>query len=259
MSAVHVNDAVGVVTGGASGIGEGVVRMLVEEGGRAAVLDLPGSRGAELCDELGDASHFFPVDVTDPDQVSAAIGAVTDHFGRIDVVVNSAGISPAARVVSRDGALFPLDLFRRGVEVNLIAAFDVLRNAAGVMARNEPSEEGERGLVVNIGSIAAFEGQVGQASYSASKGGLVAMTLPLARDLASHGIRVMSICPGTIDTPMVQQASEEIRTYLRDANVFPKRLGRAQDIADLVRTFMETTYLNGEVVRVDAGVRMAPR
>lgn len=257
--AVRVTDVVGVVTGGASGIGEGIVRMLVDGGGRAAILDLPGSAGAELADSLGDAAAFFPVDVTRPEEVGATIAAVAARFGRIDVVVNSAGISPAARIIARDGTLFPLDLFRKGVEVNLIAAFDVLRNAAGVMARNEASAEGERGLVVNIGSIAAFEGQVGQASYAASKGGIVAMTLPLARDLATQGIRVMSICPGTIDTPMVQQASQEIRDYLTEANVFPKRLGRAEDIADVVRACIETTYLNGEVIRVDAAVRMAPR
>jgi 3-hydroxyacyl-CoA dehydrogenase/3-hydroxy-2-methylbutyryl-CoA dehydrogenase len=256
---VRVAGSVGVVTGGASGIGEGIVRMLVKEGARAAILDLPGSRGAELAEELGDAAAFFPLDVTEPGQVEAAVAAVVERFGAIHLVVNSAGISPAARVVARDGTLFPLELFRRGIEVNLVAAFDVLRNAAGVMARNEPSEEGERGLVVNIGSIAAFEGQVGQASYSASKGGIVAMTLPLARDLASQGIRVMAVCPGTIDTPMVQQASQEIRDYLTAANVFPKRLGQAEDIAAVVRTCMETTYLNGEVIRVDAAVRMAPR
>lgn len=256
---MDVQGSVGVVTGGASGIGEGIVRMLVKDGGRAAILDLPSSRGAELAAELGEAAAFFPVDITVPEAVAAAVAGVVERFGRIDVLVNSAGISPASRVVSRDGRLFPLDLYRRGIEVNLIAAFDVLRNAAGAMASNEPSDEGERGLVVNIGSIAAFEGQVGQASYSASKGGLVAMTLPLARDLATHGIRVMAICPGTIDTPMVQQASQQIRDYLRDANVFPKRLGAAADIASVVRTCMETTYLNGEVIRVDAGVRMAPR
>ncbi|WP_257029662.1 SDR family NAD(P)-dependent oxidoreductase [Nocardioides cavernae] len=256
---MRLEHTVGVVTGGASGIGEGVVRMLVAGGGRAAILDLPGSRGAELVVELGDAAAFFPLDVTDPAQVESAVSAVAQRFGRIDLLVNSAGISPAARVVARDGTLFPLDLFRRGIEVNLVAAFDVLRNVAGVMARNEPTVEGERGLVVNIGSIAAFEGQVGQASYSASKGGIVAMTLPLARDLATHGIRVMAVCPGTIDTPMVQQASQEIRDYLTDANVFPKRLGSADDIASVVRTCLETTYLNGEVIRVDAAVRMAPR
>lgn len=256
---MRVENTVGVVTGGASGIGEGIVRMLVKEGGRAAILDLPGSNGAVLAEELGDAAAFFPLDVTEPAEVEATIAAVAERFGAIHLVVNSAGISPAARVVARDGTLFPLDLFRRGVEVNLIAAFDVLRNAAGVMARNEPTDEGERGLVVNIGSIAAFEGQVGQASYSASKGGIVAMTLPLARDLAQQGIRVMSVCPGTIDTPMVKKASQEIRDYLTAANVFPKRLGEAADIAAVVRTCIETTYLNGEVIRVDAAVRMAPR
>jgi 3-hydroxyacyl-CoA dehydrogenase / 3-hydroxy-2-methylbutyryl-CoA dehydrogenase len=256
---VRVENTVGVVTGGASGIGEGIVRMLVKEGGSAAILDLPGSRGAALAEELGDTVEFFALDVTNPSEVEATIAAVAERFGAIHLVVNSAGISPAARIVAKDGTLFPLDLFRRGIEVNLIAAFDVLRNAAGVMARNKPSDEGERGLVVNIGSIAAFEGQVGQASYSASKGGIVAMTLPLARDLATQGIRVMSVCPGTIDTPMVQQASQEIRDYLTAANVFPKRLGHAEDIAAVVRTCMETTYLNGEVIRVDAAVRMAPR
>ncbi|ASR37672.1 3-hydroxy-2-methylbutyryl-CoA dehydrogenase [Prauserella marina] len=256
---MRVTGAVGVVTGGASGIGEGVVRMLTENGGRAAVLDLPVSRGAELCAELGDSAEFFPLDITDPAQVAGTVDKVAQRFGRIDVLVNSAGISPAARVVARDGTLYPLERFRQGVEVNLLGAFDVLRNVTGVMARNEPGEDGERGLVVNIGSIAAFEGQVGQASYAASKGGIVAMTLPLARDLASHGVRVMCVCPGTIDTPMVRAASEEIRDYLRDANVFPKRLGRAGDIANVVRTCMETTYLNGDVIRVDAAVRMAPR
>ncbi|GLX11138.1 SDR family NAD(P)-dependent oxidoreductase [Microbispora sp. NBRC 16548] len=256
---VKVTDTVAVVTGGASGIGEGIVRMLVANGGSAAIFDLDGGKGSELARELGPSVAFFPLDITIPQQVEAAVSAVAERFGRIDVLVNSAGISPASRVVSRDGALFPLDLYRRGVEVNLIAAFDVLRNVAGVMARNEPSDEGERGVIVNIGSIAAFEGQIGQASYAAGKGGLVAMTLPLARDLASHGVRVMTICPGTIDTPMVQQASEQIRDYLRDANVFPKRLGVPEDIAAVVRTCIETTYLNGEVIRVDAAVRMAPR
>lgn len=256
---MNVDNAVAVVTGGASGIGEGIVRMLVGLNARAAIFDLPNSNGELLAKELGDRAAFFPVNVAEPDEVAAAVSAAHEHFGRIDVLVNSAGISPAARVVSRDGTPFPLELFRRGIDVNLVGAFDVLRNAAAVMATNEPSLEGERGLVVNIGSIAAFEGQVGQASYAASKGGLVAMTLPLARDLASHGIRVMAICPGTIDTPMVQAASQEIRDYLVAANVFPHRLGRPDDIASVVRLCIETTYLNGETIRVDAAVRMAPR
>lgn len=248
-----------VVTGGASGLGEGVVRMVVEGGGRAAILDLPHSDGEVLAKELGDAAWFVPVDVSDAADVERAVASAAALLGRIDVVVNCAGISPTARVVSRSSKVFPLDRFRLAVDVNLIGTFDVLRHAALSMSTNEPSDEGERGLVVNIGSIAAYEGQVGQAAYSASKGGIVAMTLPLARDLADWGIRVMTICPGTIDTPMVQAAPEAVRASLREANVFPHRLGTAEDISAVVRLCMEDTYLNGEVIRVDAGVRMAPR
>jgi 3-hydroxyacyl-CoA dehydrogenase / 3-hydroxy-2-methylbutyryl-CoA dehydrogenase len=254
---MRIADTAGIVTGGASGIGEGIARMLAGAGGRVAILDLPSSGGAALADELG--GLFVPADVTDPDGVAAAVEQVGVHFGRVDVLVNSAGVSPAARVVARDGTPFPLDLYRRGIEVNLVGAFDVLRHAAAAMSRNEPNGDGERGVIVNIGSIAAFEGQVGQAAYAASKGGLVAMTLPLARDLATHGIRVMTVCPGTIDTPMVRAASQEIRDYLTAANVFPHRLGTPADVAAVVRTCVETSYLNGEVIRVDAAVRMAPR
>lgn len=256
---MRVRNSVGLVTGGASGVGEGIARMLIGAGASVAILDLPGSPGCALAEELGERAALVPADVTSPGEVETAVRQAAELFGRIDLLVNSAGISPAARAVARDGTLFPLERYRRGIEVNLIGAFDVLRNVAGVMASNEPGADGERGLIVNIGSIAAFEGQIGQASYAAGKGGLVAMTLPLARDLASHGIRVMTICPGTIDTPMVRAASEEIRDYLAAANVFPKRLGSPGDIAEIVRACMETTYLNGEVIRVDAAVRMAPR
>jgi len=252
-------DAVAVVTGGASGLGEGVVRMVAAEGGAVAIFDLPSSPGEKLAAELGESVVFHPVDVTRPDQVAAATAAVAERFGRIDLLVNSAGISPAARVVARDGTLFPLETYRLGIEVNLIGAFDVLRNVAGVMVRNLPGEDGERGLIVNIGSIAATDGQIGQASYSASKGGLMAMTLPLARDLASYGIRVLGICPGSMDTPMLRAAAPRLRETLAAANVFPKRLGTPADLAALVRTAMTTTYLNGEVIRLDAAVRLAPR
>lgn len=256
---MRVEGSVGLVTGGASGLGAGVVRMLVAGGGRAVILDRPQSPGAELVRELGPDAVFIPCDVTQPAEVAAAVEAAGDAFGRIDLLVSSAGISEAARVVARDGTPYPLEDFRRGIEVNLIGLFDVLRQAAAVMARNEPSAEGERGLIVNIASIAGLEGQVGQASYSASKGGVVALTLPLARDLASWGIRVMCICPGVMDTPMLAGAGEQVRQALADVNVFPKRLGAPSDIAAVVRTFMECTYLNGEVVRVDAGTRLAPR
>jgi 3-hydroxyacyl-CoA dehydrogenase / 3-hydroxy-2-methylbutyryl-CoA dehydrogenase len=254
-----LKDCVAVVTGGASGIGRGVVEMLHSAGAKVAIFDLPTSPGEQVARALGADVLFAATDVVSPDSVEDAIASTVRAFGRIEVLVNSAGISPAARVVARDGSLFPLELFRRGIEVNLIGAFDVLRRAAGAMAQNPPGIDDERGVVINISSIAAYDGQVGQASYSAAKGGLVALTLPLARDLASHGIRVLTICPGTIDTPMVQQSSEQIRAGLSDANVFPHRLGRPEDIAAVIRTCLETTYLNGEVIRVDAAVRLAPR
>ncbi len=233
--------------------------MLVEGGGRAVILDRAGSRGSEIAEELGSDVAFVPCDITDSAQVEEAVHAGGAAFGRIDLLLSSAGISPAARVVARDGTPFPLDVFRSGIEVNLIGLFDVLRHAALIMTRNEPSDEGERGLIVNIASIAGLEGQVGQASYAASKGGVIALTLPLARDLAAWGIRVMCICPGVMDTAMLAGATDDLRAALADINVFPKRLGRPEDVASVVRTFMENTYLNGDVVRVDAGTRLAPR
>lgn len=248
-----------LVTGGASGIGAGVARDLLAHGASVALLDLPQSAGKQVAQALGPDAHFVPADISDAEQVQRAVAEAANTLGGLDVLVGCAGIAAPARVVARDGSLFPLDTYRRSIEVNLIGAFDVLRHAAGAMVGNDPSDEGERGLVVQIGSIAAFEGQVGQAAYSASKGGLVAMTLPLARDLATHGVRVMTICPGTIDTPMVQAVGDDVRRYLTEANVFPHRLGTPGDIAAVVRTCMETTYLNGEVIRVDAAVRLAPR
>ena len=256
---MHVAGSVGLVTGGASGLGAGVARMLVDGGGKAVILDRAESEGAAFATELGPCAAFVACDVTDSDSVTPAVDAAAAAFGRIDLLLSSAGISPAARVVDRTGAPFPLDVFRRGIDVNLVGLFDVLRLTAAVMTRNEPGDDGERGLIVNIASIAGIEGQVGQASYAASKGGVIALTLPLARDLASWGIRVMCICPGVMDTAMLAGSSDELRAALADINVFPKRLGRPDDVARLVRTFMETTYLNGDVVRVDAGTRLAPR
>jgi 3-hydroxyacyl-CoA dehydrogenase / 3-hydroxy-2-methylbutyryl-CoA dehydrogenase len=253
---MRVEDSVAVVTGGASGLGEGVVRMVVGAGGRAAVLDLPGSRGPEIAKELGDRVSFIEADVTETNQVAAAIDGAADAFGRIDVCVNCAGTSPAARVVDRDGEMFPLDMFRRTVDVNLNGLFDVVRHAARRMTANDPSPDGERGLIVNVASIAGYEGQVGQAAYSASKGGVIALTLPLARDLASWGIRVMAVCPGIMDTGMLAGIDDKRRNALLDVHVFPKRLGTPDDFARLVRSFMETTLLNGEVVRLDAATRL---
>lgn len=253
---MRIEGSVGLVTGGASGLGAGTARRLVAGGGRVGILDLASSAGAELAAELGEAALFVPTDVSDESAVEKAVGAVAERFGRLDVCVNAAGISPAARVLSRKGELHPLDLFRRTLEINLVGAFDVLRHAVAVMARNEPGPDGERGLIVNVSSAAALEGQAGQAAYSASKGGLVALTLPLARDLAIWGIRVMTVCPGIMDTGMLAGADEKRRAALMDLHVFPKRLGRPEDFARLVTSFMENELLNGEVVRLDAATRL---
>lgn len=248
-----------MITGGASGLGAGTARRLISMGGKAALVDLPSSRGAEVAAEFGDAAIFCPADVTNTDDVVAAADHTAEAFGHIDVNVNAAGIPTPARVVARDGTMFPIDVYRRVIAVNLVGAFDMARNCARVMAANEPNEGGERGLIVNVASIAAFEGQVGQAAYSASKGGLVAMTLPLARDLAGYGIRVMTIAPGMMDTPMMAGMGDDMKNALVGLHVFPKRLGTPDDFASLVVAFMENPLLNGEVVRMDAGARMPPR
>jgi 3-hydroxyacyl-CoA dehydrogenase/3-hydroxy-2-methylbutyryl-CoA dehydrogenase len=253
---VLAQDTVAIVTGGASGLGEGVVRMLSAAGGRAAILDLPGSAGAAVAEELGDQVAFLPVDVSVPDQVGTAVDAARERFGRIDAAVCCAGISPAGRTITRQGEMFSLDTFRRTIEVNLVGLYDVVRNAARHMADNAPGVDGERGAIVNVASIAAMEGQVGQTAYSASKGGIVALTLPLARDLAPLGIRVLAVAPGVMDTAMVAGLDEARRERLIDVNLFPKRLGRPDEFAALVRAFLETTMLNGELVRLDAGTRL---
>jgi 3-hydroxyacyl-CoA dehydrogenase/3-hydroxy-2-methylbutyryl-CoA dehydrogenase len=197
--------------------------------------------------------------VSNADDVAAAVTGARDAFGSIDVLVNAAGVAPAQRVVSRDGVLFDLDLFKFTVGVNLVGMFDVIRNVAGVMAKNDPGETGERGVIVNVASIAAFEGQVGQAAYSASKGGVVGMTLPIARDLAGIGVRVNTIAPGIMDTPLLAGAPQELRDSLAKIHVFPQRLGTAEDFAHLVQAIVENPMINGEVVRLDAAARMPPR
>jgi 3-hydroxyacyl-CoA dehydrogenase/3-hydroxy-2-methylbutyryl-CoA dehydrogenase len=233
--------------------------MLVAGGGRAVILDLPGSAGAAIAQELGDAVRFLPTDVSVPEQVEASVAAAVAAFGRIDLNVNCAGVSPAQRVIGRDRALYPLELFRRAVEINLIGLFDVVRWSAYYMAENEPGEDGERGLIVNVGSIAGLEGQVGQAAYTASKAGVLALTIQLARDFERQGIRVMGVAPGMMDTAMLAGVDDRRRQALLDLHVFPKRLGRPDDFAALVRTFMKVTLLNGDVVRLDAATRLPPR
>ncbi len=254
---MRIEETVGLVTGGASGLGAGVAAMLVAGGGRAAILDLEGSRGAELAGELGAAAAFFEVDVSKPDQVAAAVDAAAAHFGRLDLVVNCAGVSPAGRTLDRRGEMASLETFRRTLEINLVGLYDVVRHGARHMARNEPGEDGERGLIVNTASIAGIEGQSGQTAYAASKGGIIALTLPLARDLAIWGIRVMAIAPGIMDTRMLAEFPPEQREAMAALHLFPKRLGRAEDFARLVAALMENRMLNGEVVRLDAATRIA--
>lgn len=253
---MRVADAVAVVTGGASGLGAGAVRMLAEGGARALIADLPSSPGAELAAELGTSVSFLPTDVTVPEQVAAALEHVVALHGRLDVTINCAGVSPSHRVLASDGTPYPLDVFRRAVEINLIGLFDFVRGSARHMATNPPGEDGERGLIVNVASIAGFEGQVGQAAYSASKGALIALTLQLARDLARNAIRVMAIAPGIMATPMIEGLPGPYRERLLEAHVFPRRFGRSNEFAALVRACMEIPLLNGEVIRLDAGARM---
>ncbi|WP_286900569.1 SDR family NAD(P)-dependent oxidoreductase [Thermocrispum sp.] len=255
---MKVAGSVGVITGGGGGLGGGVARMLVEGGGKAVILDLESSGGAELAASLGPNALFIPTDVTDSTQIERAIEQAVEQAGRIDLCVNAAGISPAHRVVDRKGRVHPLEVFEKTIDVNLIGAFDVLRHAAKAMTRNEPGQDGERGLIVNVSSAAGLEGQPGQAAYTASKGALVALTLQLARDLAVWGIRVMTIAPGIMDTPMLAGIDEKRRSQLIDLHVFPKRLGTPEDFAALVRCFMEVTLLNGECVRLDAATRLGP-
>ena len=256
---MKLSESVALVTGGVSGLGFGVSTRVIREGGSVVMLDINEQRGSEAAAELGDRSRFAACDVSNPDDVAAAVAGATEAFGSIDVLVNAAGVAPAQRVVTRDGVLFDLDLFKFTIGVNLIGMFDVIRNVAAVMAANQPNEEGERGVIVNVASIAAFEGQVGQAAYSASKGGVVGMTLPIARDLAGMGVRVNTIAPGIMDTPLLAGAPQELREALAQLHVFPKRLGTADDFAHMVQALVENPMINGEVVRLDAAARMPPK
>ena len=245
-----------LVTGGASGLGLATVERLVEAGASVVVVDLPSSQGKDVATRLGDEVVFVPADVTSEDEVAAAV-AGAQELGTLRAVVNCAGIGNAFRTVGKNGA-FPLDAFRRVVEVNLIGTFNVLRLGAEAMATNDPVD-GERGVVVNTASVAAFDGQIGQASYSASKGGIVGMTLPVARDLASLQIRVLTIAPGLFETPLLGQLPQEAREALGAQVPHPSRLGQPSEYAALVQHIVENPMLNGEVIRMDGALRMAPR
>jgi 3-hydroxyacyl-CoA dehydrogenase/3-hydroxy-2-methylbutyryl-CoA dehydrogenase len=247
-----------LVVGGASGLGEATARRLHDGGAQVVIADLNQERGAGLADELGDRVRFVRADVTDADQVGEAVAAARELPGGLRISVCCAGIGWAERVASGRGP-HSAEPFTNVIGVNLIGTFNVLRLAAAAMLEQEPTDSGERGVCVNTASIAAFDGQIGQVAYSASKGGIVGMTLPAARDLARGGIRVCTIAPGTFDTPLLAGLPEENRQALAGAIPFPPRLGRPEEFAALVAHIVENEVLNGEVIRLDGALRMAPR
>jgi NAD(P)-dependent dehydrogenase (short-subunit alcohol dehydrogenase family) len=247
-----------LVTGGGSGLGAATARMVVDHGGSVVVADVDAERGKRVADGLGERARFVATDVTDEASVAAAVAAAADGEGGLGVAVSCAGIAPAERVLGRDGP-HSLARFVAAVQVNLVGTFNVARLAAQAMAANQPGEDGERGVIVNTASVAAFEGQIGQAAYSASKAGVAGMTLPIARELARHGIRVMAIAPGIFDTPMLAAMPDQVRASLGAQVPFPSRLGQPEEYAALVRHIVENRMLNGEVIRLDGAIRMAPR
>lgn len=249
-------NTVALVTGAASGMGEATARRIAALGGSVALLDLPNSRGEEVAADIGNNALFIPTNVTAPDEVAAAFAATLERFDRLDYAISCAGAVNGFRVVDKEGNMFPLNEFERLVDINLVGLFDVVRNAAKAMMTNEPNEDGQRGVIINISSIAGIEGQAGQAAYASSKGAVVAMTLPLARDLASLGVRVNTICPGIFDTGMLAGVDDKIRDRMSKVHVFPKRLGRPSEVALLVTDIIGNPVLNGEVIRLDAATRL---
>jgi NAD(P)-dependent dehydrogenase (short-subunit alcohol dehydrogenase family) len=255
--AMDAAGAVALVTGGASGLGEATVRRLAAGGARVVIVDRDTTRGPALAEALGTAVAFAEADVTMEDEVQAAV-ALAGELGPVRIVVNCAGIGAAGRMLGKDGPM-PLARFRKVVEVNLIGTFNVCRLAAGAIALTEPLADGERGVIVNTASVAAFDGQIGQAAYSASKGGIVGMTLPIARELARTGIRIMTIAPGTFDTPLFDTLPAGARDALAADIPFPHRLGHASEYADLVAHIVANPYLNGTTIRLDGAIRMPPK
>ena len=258
---MDITGASAIVTGGASGIGAAVARALAARGAVVVVADINTELGEALADEI--KGIFARVDVTQTEQIAGAVQAAAD-VAPLRACVNSAGIGWAQRTIGRDGELasaHDLDAFRKVVEINLIGTFDMTRQAATVMSRNEPDGDGQRGAIVNLASVAAFDGQIGQSSYSASKGGVVGMTLPIARDLSAAGIRLNTVAPGLIDTPIYDAFAdpEAFKANLGQNVLFPKRLGHAEELASMVVECLTNSYMNGETVRVDGGIRMPPK
>lgn len=255
---MKMSEVKAIVSGGASGLGEATVRNIIKQGGKAAILDLSEERGQKLVEELGESAVFVKTDVSSEQEVSSAVSMAIDSFGSINTVVNCAGIGIAAKLLSRKG-VHSLDMFSKVISINLIGTFNVIRLASEQMTNNEPNEIGERGVIINTASVAAFDGQIGQAAYSASKGGVVGMTLPIARELAAFGIRVMTIAPGLFHTPMFDSLPAEARDSLGKMVPFPQRLGYPEEYAHLAESIITNPMLNGETIRLDGAIRMQPK
>jgi len=255
---MQLKNMVALITGGGSGLGGATAREFAAAGAKIVILDLPNSPGPKLAETFGDDGLFVAANVADAAATEQAITAVMARFGALHCAVNCAGIGRAHRTIGKAGP-HPLELFNQVVQVNLVGTFNVIRLAATQMAKNAPNPDGERGVIINTASIAAYDGQIGQAAYSASKGGVVGMTLPIARDLASSGIRVCTIAPGTFDTPMLATLPDAARKALGAQIPFPSRLGQPEEFAALARHIVENAMLNGETIRLDGALRMAPR
>jgi NAD(P)-dependent dehydrogenase (short-subunit alcohol dehydrogenase family) len=255
---MQIGKHVFLVTGGASGLGAATARLLVAEGGSVVIADLNRAAGEKLAAELGNAARFAFTDVASESDAQAAVDLAVRAFGHLHGLVNCAGIAPSEKVIGRDGP-HRLDSFAKTININLVGTFNMIRLAAAVIAKEAPAEDGERGVIVNTASIAAFDGQIGQAAYAASKGGVAALTLPIARELARSGIRVVTIAPGIFETPMMAAFPREVQDGLARSVPFPQRLGRPAEFAALVRHIVENVMLNGETIRLDGALRMAPR
>ena len=255
---MNLKDAVAIITGGGSGLGAATAHEFAERGAKIAILDLPSSPGPKLAEGFGAKGLFIGADVTSGSEVEKAVEKAAEQFGTVHICVNCAGIGRASRTLSKEGP-HSLDLFNKVIQINLVGTFNAIRIAAARMAKNQPNSEGERGVIVNTASVAAYEGQIGQAAYSASKGGVVSLTLPAAPELAQSGIRVNAIAPGIFLTPMLMGLPEEVRQGLAASVPFPKVLGDPDQYAALVLHIVENRYINGEVIRLDGALRMAPK
>ncbi|MGQ7957561.1 3-hydroxyacyl-CoA dehydrogenase [Pseudomonas sp. SP16.1] len=255
---MRIENSVFLATGGSSGLGLATARELLGQGGKVVLVDINAEAGAARAEELGEGARFVKADITREEDARAAVSAAVEAFGGLHGLVNCAGVAPAEKVIGRNG-VHGLDSFARTISINLVGSFNMLRLAAEAMAQGQPNAEGERGVIINTASVAAFDGQIGQAAYSASKSGVVGMTLPIARELARHGIRVMCIAPGIFETPMMAGMPQEVRDSLGAAVPFPSRLGRPAEYAALVRHIVENAMLNGEVIRLDGAIRMAAK